>query len=871
MFYIVYSSLPSNQLMKMKNTALTLTFILALCLSSAQAQKVIDDPKHGLTSASYLNLTKIELSDTATVLSFLVNFKPHNWISIPKETYIQNPVSDEKLFVVGTEGIPFNEKYWMPDSGQVAYKLIFPPVHKDWEKLDYGEDNEGGNWAIFDIRLKPNLLSSIVPAELKGNWFNASNGCLELGLLDTLAIYQNKVWKYKEGAFSDNSGQVTLSGKEKEIRLYLTLEEQGEILAGEDLEQLTKYVSKDALASLKIPVDSSTYSLPVFENDSATFSGFIAGYSPRVGFKTFTVYVNDILTGEQSSKIIRISDNGEFSVTFPFYYPHSAFLRSPFVGGVIFLEPGKELFVVYDGQDAFYMGELGKLNSDLQDIRKIRSFNYREMQAMILTMTPLDYKAFCNKQYEESILQLNDFEKKYGLQPKVRQIKELDLAYRRAENLLSYQMHFEQAYRQKHEVPRSQRELPTEIETPPHGYYDFLTNDFVNNPLAVIADSHQSFVNRLIYSDLLREDEPVVLNTVDIAIELEKSGHSFTAEDAQLIEKLRAFFASEGKLKMDSFNYKYGDRARVFVNKYSKDLKDLTDNSKELGVTITMMADHLKIKGIEIAEDEQEMVEAFAVFYQSPWISEAQDFYRLNGEAINQFHKDHNDFTSKFFYERKIHSRNRLLKDSLGVESGFFVDVMNAQDFLRPVASQMIAASEEALQVFQKQTSTPFVAMYAEEVNRRCLANIEANKKKTGYTKNEVSNTEADQIFEAMMAKFKGKVVYVDFWASWCGPCRSGIERVKSLKEEMKDEDVVFVYITNQSTPEKTWENMIPDIKGEHFRVSTDEWNYLSGKFNISGIPHYLLVDKTGQVVQPKMGYNGNVKLKNILREYINK
>lgn len=122
-----------------------------------------------------------------------------------------------------------------------------------------------------------------------------------------------------------------------------------------------------------------------------------------------------------------------------------------------------------------------------------------------------------------------------------------------------------------------------------------------------------------------------------------------------------------------------------------------------------------------------------------------------------------------------------------------------------------------------------------------------------------------------MMAKFKGKVAYVDFWASWCGPCRSGIERVKSLKEELKDEEVVFVYITNQSTPEKTWENMIPDIKGEHFRVSTDEWNFLSEKFNISGIPHYVLVDKTGHVVEPKMGYHANEALKNKLLEHINK
>ena len=118
-----------------------------------------------------------------------------------------------------------------------------------------------------------------------------------------------------------------------------------------------------------------------------------------------------------------------------------------------------------------------------------------------------------------------------------------------------------------------------------------------------------------------------------------------------------------------------------------------------------------------------------------------------------------------------------------------------------------------------------------------------------------------------MIAKFKGKVIYVDFWATWCGPCMSGIKEIATLKEEMKNEDVVFLYITNQSSPDKTWNNSIPNIKGEHYRVTQDEWNYLGQKFNISGIPHYVLVNKKGEVVNPKLGHNSNEGLKKILEQ----
>lgn len=855
----------------MKNSFLTLTLIFALCLSSVNAQKVIDEPKHGISIAPYLNLTKIELRDSTTIMSFFVNFTPGNWISIPKETYIQNPIDNEKLYVVTTEGIPFNEKYWMPDSGQVAFKLFFPPVSEEWETMDYGEGNEEGNWAIYDIRLKPHKSSSLVPKEFKGNWYSTTNGAWELGLLDTKAIYKNQVWEYKDGDFSESKGNVTLARKEKETRLYLKKEKKGKLLAGEDSKNLKIYASKDILSSLKFSKSTSIYTSPVFNYDSVTFNGFIAGYSPRVGFKTFVIYVNDILTGDQSSKTIRISENGEFSIKIPYYYPHSVYLRSPFANGTLFLEPGKDLFVMYEGQDAYFMGELGLLNQTLKEVQHLESFNYREMREKILDMTPQDYKLYITKERDNSLQGLNKFDKEKRLNAKVRQIKELDINYNFGELLLSYEMSFSSAYREKHKIPHTQRELPIEIENPPHVYYDFITNDFVNNPLALISDSYNSFVNRFMYSSILMDNKSVSLTTLDIANELIKSGEPLTAEDEQLIKQLEEFETSEAKKKVDAYSEKYSDLNRKFYTKYEDETKDLRENSKDLEVTIIMMADHLKIKGIEITEEEQKLVNAFTDFNEQPWGKEINRFYTENGEAFNKFHQRHQEFVSKIFAEKRITTRNRLLKDSLGIESGFIEDVMNAQDFLRSIASQMSPVSQKELDSFKKTISTPFIAKYIEDTNNQTIAKIEANKNKTDYTKNEVPKTEADQLFEAMMENFKGKVVYVDFWASWCGPCRSGIENIKPLKEELKEEDVVFVYITNQTTPEKTWENMIPDIKGEHFRVSDDEWNFLSEKFNISGIPHYVLVDKTSQVVNPKMGHYGNEVLKQIIFEHINK
>ena len=234
------------------------------------------------------------------------------------------------------------------------------------------------------------------------------------------------------------------------------------------------------------------------------------------------------------------------------------------------------------------------------------------------------------------------------------------------------------------------------------------------------------------------------------------------------------------------------------------------------------------------------------------------NLWRSTKNPIQNFIKEHQSYMGDFIKSRTRIARDEYLEKMFHVKKGFASDIMLSQDIASPIVSQMTPVAEKIIQNTKQQISTPFIAEYLAYCNQITSAKIKANKIKAGSSGKEVPKTAADKLFDELMKSYKGKVVLVDFWATWCAPCRAGIERIKPLKEEMSGKNVVFVYITGPSSPLETYNNMIPDIKGEHFRVSNDEWNYLCNKFKVTGIPHQMIVNKKGEVVNSHLELSMN-------------
>ncbi len=102
---------------------------------------------------------------------------------------------------------------------------------------------------------------------------------------------------------------------------------------------------------------------------------------------------------------------------------------------------------------------------------------------------------------------------------------------------------------------------------------------------------------------------------------------------------------------------------------------------------------------------------------------------------------------------------------------------------------------------------------------------------------------------EVSLSDFKGKVVYLDIWASWCGPCIAEIPHAKKLKERMKGKDIVFLYVTIDEN-EKAWRDMVKnkEMEGVHL-ISEGGWaSKINKLYGVNAVPTYFLIGKDGKI-----------------------
>ena len=155
------------------------------------------------------------------------------------------------------------------------------------------------------------------------------------------------------------------------------------------------------------------------------------------------------------------------------------------------------------------------------------------------------------------------------------------------------------------------------------------------------------------------------------------------------------------------------------------------------------------------------------------------------------------------------------------------------------------------------------VTDYQKEQER--LAQELAQKESIFFKK--FDDVKPENILQTILDRYKGKAVLIDMWATWCGPCRAGHKAMAPMKEQMKGQNVQFVYITSPSSPMSTWQEMIKDIDGDHYYLTPEQYSYILAKYESSGIPTYAVYNTQGEQTYKVIGFPGNEEIRKRLEE----
>jgi thiol-disulfide isomerase/thioredoxin len=161
-----------------------------------------------------------------------------------------------------------------------------------------------------------------------------------------------------------------------------------------------------------------------------------------------------------------------------------------------------------------------------------------------------------------------------------------------------------------------------------------------------------------------------------------------------------------------------------------------------------------------------------------------------------------------------------------------------------------------------------FKMLYASENNLNLLLNKIEDNLKFYKTDNTIqANSNDIQNLNFIISKYEGKIILLDFWASWCVPCRVELPYSKNLSKSYLEKDIVFIYISIDKKKEN-WINASNDEQLEknnsYLLLDPDNSPFIK-KYNLFSIPRYMLIGRDGKILNDNAPRSSDIKLKSLI------
>lgn len=793
----------------------TLFAILAGCNQVPQKDsdpRTWNDPSVDSTTFTYFNggweftVQRVYLGDKETTVYMKIRGHEGRSFTFAQETSLK---ADGKSYAMkSVSGITPGQYKPIDKSGTDFLVFHFEPMPLDTRSFDLIEsENNPRAFNIFGIhRNNPDS-----PALRNTHWVNVRTGDWTISFMDAYVIYDCRLWQY-ETSLDDNevSAQtITISnGNDK------ALVQIGELKHGK--------------RSIKVqaPAGTMQYSCALFESknlpeyprvarrvnrlvdygyespDSVTISGLLIGNNRNN--TTFTLDILDPISGQNDQCAFTTDMKGYFTVTFPITNTMITVARSRnfAIGFSIPIEPGRTYFIYNDvlSNKEYVMGEKSRVPNEFRTYYNDFFTDYDRIEESAYST---DMEAYLNYLIGERNKHFAHLDSLLKVHPSISD-GYLDMSRAYATTDL-YRMIGQSRFHNKEHM----FELPS-----------FMT-DFISNDLKV---------NSIAPYSLFYDFNNFVLDLTQSLYQT--PGRTISIELTEII------------------NY-------MIENKVFELTADETEKLKWLGI----INDQVTSAAMACGDDHELVQDTIAKILTSEIQEKFEEANRLASEkGVMEYI---NQYAQRIAYEKQFNYVVNAL-DSLGFEkrlneillTHYMVQEITSSRHSAPAAIiarfDSIVTYKPCLDAVHKQNSK-YLAL--ENVDLASLGNVVSDQEIAAMS-------DGEAILRKITEPYRGKIVYIDVWGSWCHPCLENLQHAGELKEALKDFDIVYLYLAS-STTEDAWKGVIKEynLTGPdcvHYNLPGNQQTLVEQFLKVEGYPTYRLLNRNGALLDVSC-YPGNI------------
>lgn len=340
----------------------------------------------------------------------------------------------------------------------------------------------------------------------------------------------------------------------------------------------------------------------------------------------------------------------------------------------------------------------------------------------------------------------------------------------------------------------------------------------------------------------------------------------FTGDDAEVNNYLAVQVKQVSKAGINSENFLYASDVEIFENSLNKFSSDLMQNLK----TFENNSKNKYSDFISLERERLKIIDASLLLsYYTPLINANQVNIELESQIdnlvastdlnnpkmiyLNEFKPFVQNYTA-YKLNKILKAENREIKSADEYAESYFSILKEI--FVEPIVL------EEVYYSFLKD----FISYYgAESVSTVYSDYKDITSNKQRLTELEMIFAEYNQLAPGQasidwsfpdingktysLSDFRGKYVYIDVWASWCGPCKKEIPLLKSLKEKFANKNIEIIGISVDDN-RADWVNSINNEGLNGVQLYAGGWeNELCEFYKITGIPRFILLDKQGKII----------------------